>query len=66
LTNHISFSVFLAWLVKTLILKYGGPSFYRLARPFFLGLIAGQFAVSGMWLVIDYFTGMTGNSIYWV
>ena len=66
LTNHISFSVFLAWLVKALILKYGGPSFYRLARPFFLGLIAGQFAVSGMWLVIDYFTGMTGNSIYWV
>ena len=25
-----------------------------------------QFSVAGMWLVIDYFTGMTGNSIYWV
>ncbi len=66
LTNHISFSVFLAWLLKAVLLKYGGPSLYRMARPFFLGLIAGQFTVAGLWLVIDHFTGMSGNSIYWV
>jgi len=66
LTNYISFSVFLAWLIKAIILKYGGPTYFRLACPFFLGLILGQFSVAGMWLVIDYFTGMTGNSIYWV
>ena len=66
LTNHISFSVFLAWLLKAVILKYGGPTLYRAARPFFLGLIAGQFTVAGLWLVIDHFTGMSGNSIYWV
>ena len=32
-------------------------------RPFFFGLIAGQFATGGLWLVIDSFTGTVGNVI---
>ena len=39
----------------------GGPALYNSTRPFFLGLIMGQIFVSGMWLIIDYFTGMVGN-----
>ena len=66
MTNYISFSVFLAWAIKSIILKYGGPTLFQRARPFFLGLILGQFAVAGLWLVIDYFTDMTDNNIYWV
>ena len=66
MTNYISFSVFLAWLIKSIILKYGGPALFQRARPFFMGLILGQFAVAGLWLLIDYFTGMTDNNIYWV
>jgi hypothetical protein len=66
LTNYISFSVFLAWLIKTLILKYGGIVMFHRARPFFLGLILGQFFVAGIWLVIDFLTGMTNNNIYWI
>jgi len=66
MTNYISFSVFLAWLFKSIILKYGGPALFQRAKPFFLGLILGQFAVAGLWLIIDYFTGMTDNNIYWV
>ena len=65
-TNQIFFSVFLAWLIKAVMLKYGGPKLYRSSRPFFLGLILGQFVCAGMWLVIDYFTGMTDNQIYWI
>ncbi len=59
--NWVWFSVFLAWLLKTVILKYGGSSGYARTKPFFLGLILGQVFVAGMWLVIDHFTGMTGN-----
>ena len=66
LTNYISFSIFLAWLIKLILLKYGGPAYFRKARPFFLGLIAGQLTAAGFWLVIDYLTGMTDNKIYWV
>ena len=53
----------LAWFFKTIILKYGGASLYEKTRPFFLGLIIGQIVVAGQWWVIDFFTGMFGNSI---
>jgi hypothetical protein len=61
--NWLWFSVFLAWLLKSIILKYGGSGWYLMTRPFFLGLILGQVVVAGTWLVIDTFTGMTGNVI---
>jgi len=34
----------LAWLIKSLTLKWGGMKAYRRAIPFFLGLILGDFA----------------------
>jgi hypothetical protein len=60
--NYVWFSVLVAWVIKSVVLKYGGPGLYRTTRPFFLGLIMGQIFVSGMWLIIDYFTGMIGNN----
>ncbi len=61
--DNIWFSVFLAWGIKVLVLKYGGPGVYAKTRPFFLGVVLGQFVVGGMWLVIDSFTGTVGNSV---
>ncbi|MFH0795643.1 MAG: DUF6785 family protein [Candidatus Omnitrophota bacterium] len=60
------FNVFIIWLVKLLLLKYGGPEVYNRGKPLFLGFILGQFTIAGIWLVIDLFTGMTGNSIFWI
>lgn len=34
-------SVFLGWVVKILILRYGGARLYRAARPVFIGIIVG-------------------------
>ena len=48
------FSVFLGWLFKSLIMRYGGPKLYIKTRPFFIGVILGQFATSGVWFVIHY------------
>ena len=60
-TFHVWFSVFLAWLVKVIVLRVGGISLYRRTRPFFLGMILGAFATAGVWLVIDYLTGHRGS-----
>ena len=57
------FNVFLAWLIKGWVLKYGGSAAYKSLRSFFLGMILGAFVVSGTWLVIDHFTGMTNNFV---
>jgi len=58
------FSVFLAWLAKGVILKYGGPQLFVRLRPFFLGMILGQFVGAGVWIAIDYFTGMQDNMVF--
>jgi len=66
LMDALWFSIFLAWLIKLAVLKYGGPRLFRATRPFFIGLIVGQFVAAGAWLVIDYFTGMTDNVVFWI
>jgi len=58
---YVWFSVFIAWLLKALILKYGGARLYLFLRPFFLGMVLGTFGTAGIWLLIDAFTGMSGN-----
>ena len=60
------FSVFLAWLIKVVILRYGGADLFNRSRIFFLGIIAGRMLITGLWLVVDYLTGTVGNSIFWI
>jgi hypothetical protein len=66
LTDQLWFSIFLAWAIKALVLRYGGADLYKRTRFFFLGLILGQYTVSGLWIIIDYFTGKVGNSLFWI
>lgn len=63
-THHLMPSIFLAWLTKTVVLRYGGVRLYRRTRPFFLGLILGHYVTGGLWIVIDSITGMTGNQLF--
>ncbi len=44
--------IFLTWLIKTLILRYGGLDWYRKARPFFFGLIVGDCVIGSIWTLI--------------
>jgi hypothetical protein len=46
------FPILVAWLVKTAIMKYGGWRTYNLLRPFFLGLILGEFSQAVIWATI--------------
>ena len=59
----MAFNAFLAWLIKGLVVKYGGHGLYRAVRPFFLGMILGHFTVYGVFWTIDSFTGMVGNAV---
>jgi hypothetical protein len=49
---HLWLSIFLGWLAKTLIVRFGGPRAYVEAKPFFLGLIVGESAAAGFWLLM--------------
>ncbi|MEE2657934.1 MAG: DUF6785 family protein [Candidatus Latescibacterota bacterium] len=66
LMDELWFSIFIAWLLKLFAMKYGGPALFSRARPFFLGLILGQFVIAGLWLIVDYFTSMTDNRVFWI
>lgn len=41
LARRTSLTILMAWLVKLVMLKMGGPSVYRKSRPLFIGLLAG-------------------------
>ena len=65
-THHLMPSIFYAWVIKVTVLRYGGPKLYRRTRPFFLGMILGQYLSGGLWVLIDGLTGMQGNYLfYW-
>ena len=61
LTGQIWFSVFIAWLLKLSIVKWGGMPLYEKAKPLFFGLILGEVVAAGLWLCIDGLLGETGN-----
>lgn len=41
--------LFLAWIFKTMILRYGGRGGFHRSLPFFIGLMLGQFVVGSLW-----------------
>jgi hypothetical protein len=51
-------SFVIVWIVKSLVLRYGGMPLYRNTVPFFLGLALGHFAVAGVaWGLLGAWTG---------
>lgn len=64
--DQIWFTVFLSWLIKFTIIRYGGLKLFQKFRPLFLGLILGQFTCNGTWIAIDAIAGGRGNQIFWI
>lgn len=54
------FSIFIAWIIKVFIMKYGGIKVYNKAKEFFLGMILGSFVTAGIWIIIGFLTGVPG------
>jgi len=53
--------VFISWMIKGVILKYGGISLFNRLKPLFLGLILGEAVAAGFWVIVDYFANMQHN-----
>ncbi len=52
----IWFPIFVAWLLKSLILRIGGAQSYRTLTPAFLGLAIGHFLIAGgIWGIVGAF-----------
>jgi hypothetical protein len=50
--NCLWLPIFIAWLVKTVILRYFGFKAFEHAIPFALGLVLGEFLVGSLWTII--------------
>ena len=48
-------SIFLAWLIKTIIIRFGGLRLFQQAKPFFLGLVLGHLTGAGLVGILDCF-----------
>ena len=59
------FPCLVAWLCKTLSLRYGGLSFFTKARPFFLGMILGEFCCAVLVVLLHMLFGTTPPAFPW-
>lgn len=51
-------SIFLGWLIKWAIVKYGGFRVYFKLRPLFVGLIVGEALIAIFWLAVKFCIGI--------
>jgi hypothetical protein len=51
------FSIFLGWLCKGLIMRFGGIDTYRKVTPAFLGLVLGDVSMMLFWLAVRRLAG---------
>ena len=61
--RYFWFSIFVGWMCKSLVLKFGGHDTVRKTTPLFLGLALGDVAMMLIWLIIDGLTGRTGHQL---
>lgn len=57
---NLWFSIMVGWMLKTIILRYGGMKGFVRARPLFLGLVLGEFGTAVLWVAINAITGTKG------
>ncbi|HEX8551561.1 MAG TPA: DUF6785 family protein [Abditibacteriaceae bacterium] len=56
-------SIFLGWMFKVLITRFGGSDAYRKMIPLFLGIVVGDIVMILFWLGIDGWQGRTGHAL---
>lgn len=59
------FPVLVAWSIKQPLVRYGGMKIYRRFRPFFLGMIFGEFGSAVLWTIISWAANVPAPSFPW-
>jgi hypothetical protein len=59
------FPAFVAWVIKSCIMRFGGSDVYRKFSPFMLGLIAGEFGMAVFWSIMNIWRGWSTPSFPW-
>ena len=62
--EQLWFPMFISWLIKWAILRYGSAKAYRKAVPLFIGLVLGEFVVGCAWDLVGIMYGFDPYS-YW-
>jgi hypothetical protein len=63
-THHLWLPVFIAWVAKLLLLRYGGLRAYAASLPFFLGLILGDCLVGSLWSLLNLIVDLPSYSLW--
>ena len=50
--GRLWFPVFLAWTIKTILVRHGGIGVYRKTLPLFLGAMLGEFVMGTIWAIL--------------
>ncbi len=62
--DYFWFAFFISWLIKFILLRFGGLGTHRRAIPFFLGLILGDYVVGSLWAIAGPIMGITNYKIF--
>ena len=62
--HHTWFSIFLGWLMKVLVVRFGGARGFRAGRSFFIGLVVGEAGTAAFWLIVSLIRDALGLSYY--
>jgi hypothetical protein len=57
------FSIFVGWLAKVLIVRFGGSSLFVRAKPFFVGIIFGEALAAALFLIVNAILVLSGYDI---
>jgi len=59
------FPVLVAWTIKQPLMRYGGVKNYQKYRPFFLGMIFGEFGIAVLWTIVSWAADVPAPSFPW-
>jgi len=62
--DYFWFAFFVAWLIKLIIVRFGGMRVHNAAVPFFLGLTLGDYVCGSLWAIYGPVNGLQVYKIF--